>query len=208
MNKYTKKYENKSIPKKNYSATESVLKDLIFTMNPLPRVGFAEDGLAILSNETLGTDISEFSSNEIERFKTMNGFIRALSNNAGMLSIGIQQADALITAASMYSNGTYSKDIGDFGTQTYYLTAQTPKMRDAIKQASTDLLRLRLMALTLPGTPRADLDKIADGIERSIDVYFSSTSPDPQYLLLLEGGPMTEESYEESTLKQIKKAKE
>jgi len=88
------------------------------------------------------------------------------------------------------------------------LTAQTPKMRDAIKQASTDLLRLRLMALTLPGTPRADLDKIADGIERSIDKYFSSTSPDPSYLLLLEGGPLNQEDYEKSTLKQMQKAKE
>ena len=208
MNKYTKKYENKSIPKKNYSATESVLKDLIFTMNPLPRVGLAEDGLAILANETLGTNISEFSSSDIDRSQTTNGFIRALSDNLGMVSIGKQQYDAVKTAAAIYDEGLYKKDLGDFGTQTYYLTAQTPKMREALKQASIDLYRLRLMALTLPGTPRADLDKIADGIERSIDKYFSSTTPDPQYLLLLEGGPMTEESYEESTLNQMKKAKE
>ncbi len=208
MNKYTKKYENKNIPKKNYSAVESVMKDLIFTMNPLPRVGFAEDGLAILSNDLFETDISEFSSSDIERSQTMNGFVRALSDNLGMLSIGKQQADALITAATIYNNGTFTKDGGDFRPQKYYLTAQTPKMREALKQASTDLLRLRLMALTLPGTPRADLDKIADGIERSIDEHFKSTTPDPQYLLLLEGGPMTEESYEESTLKQMKKARE
>lgn len=208
LNKYTKKYENKSVPKKNYSAVESVMKDLIFTMNPLPRVGLAEDGLAILANETLGTNISEFSSSDIDRSQTTNGFIRALSDNLGMASIGKQQYDALTTAAAIYDEGLYKKDLGDFGTQTYYLTAQTPKMREALKQASIDLYRLRLMALTLPGTPRADLDKIADGIERSIDKYFSSTTPDPKYLLLLEGGPMTEESYEESALNQMKKAKE
>lgn len=184
------------------------MKDLIFTMNPLPRVGFAEDGLAILSNELFETDITEFSSSDIERSQTTSGFIRALSDNLGMVSIGIQQWKALTTAASIYDDGLYKKDLGDLGTQTYYLTAQTPKMREALRQASIDLYRLRLMALTLPGTPRADLDKIADGIERSIDEHFKSTNPDPQYLLLLEGGPMTEESYEESTLKQMQKARE
>jgi len=208
MNKFSMTYENKYIARQKYGATESVLKDLIGTMNPLPRVSFAEDALILLSNEKLGTNISEFISSDIDKTQTIDGFIDAAFDNLGMLSIGMEQARSIMAAKELYSDGSYSKYAGVFGTQTSYLTAKTPQMRNAVNAAVHQLFKLRLLALTMPASPRAELDKIADGLERTIEQKFTQSKPDPNYMLLLEGGPMTQESYEESTLKQMKKARE
>ena len=208
MNKFSMTYENKYIARQKYGSTESVLKDLIGTMNPLPRVSFAEDALILLANEKFGTDISEFISSDIDKTQTIDGFIDAAFDNLGMLSIGVEQARSIMAAKELYSDGSYSKYAGAFGTQTSYLTAKTPQMRKAVNEAVHQLFKLRLLALTMPGSPRAELDKIADGLERTIEQRFTQSNPDPNYMLLLEGGPLNKEDYERSTLNQMKKARE
>ena len=208
FNDFLKTYDKKSVPKKLYNQIELVAKDLIFTMQPMPRVGFVEDAISIISNDYFGTDLIEFSSSDIKRAGTIDGFKKAFLDNLGMLSIGFEQAEGIQRAAQLYFDGTYTKDAGDFPAQTYYINAPTDSHRKALKWAAFRLLVNRLEAVTKPGVPRANIDKFADGMERTFDEYFLKSKPDINYMLLLEGGPLTKEDYERSTLNQMKKAKE
>ena len=58
MDNFEMEYENKFQAKKLYGALETVTKDLVSTLQPLPLPDILEDLLIRELNEGLGTDIS------------------------------------------------------------------------------------------------------------------------------------------------------
>ena len=67
-------------------------------------------------------------------------------------------------------------------------------MREQLIKQVDFLYQLRLHSVFNPIAPRADLDKYADRLERTIEKYFISDKPDP-YLKRMMGfqGPIQED---------------
>ena len=58
------------------------------------------------------------------------------------------------------------------------IMAPTDVMREKLIGATQILYYTRLFSLTVPGAPRADLDKFADKLERAIERNFSTGKMD------------------------------
>lgn len=192
INAFSKKYEKKIEAKKVYSPTEFTIRDLISTMNPLPIFDLLEEVLIKKTNDMFGVEMTEFVSSDIKNSQTTDGFIRSLLDQAGLIGIGKQQYDAYDRATNI-KNGMIIKDTGVFGPKEFYLTAPNGIMREKLKNAADLLYYLRVTSLTFPGAPRAELDGIADALERSIDKFFTGGKMDMEYMKLIGVEPVEED---------------
>jgi len=194
INAWSKKYEQKIEAKKVYSPFEFTIRDIISTMNPLPIPDILEEVFIRQANDMLGTDMTEFISSDIRNSETTDGTILALIDQAGLLGIAVEQYDGVKRAIKI-KNGKIVKPLGVFGSEVGYLTAPNEAMRKRLKFSADVLFHLRWIALTLPGAPRAELDGIADALERNIDQEFTQGTPDIEYMQLI--GEIPEEEDQE-----------
>jgi len=190
---FSEKYEKKVEAKKVYSPTEFTIRDLVSTMNPLPIPDLLEEVLIKKTNDMFGVEMTEFVSSDIKNSQTTDGFIRSIIDQAGLIGIGKEQVGAFFRAQNI-SNGKIVKDTGVFGPREFYLSAPNRVMREKLKNAADLLFYLRVTSLTFPGAPRAELDGIADALERSIDKHFAkNTNMDMEYMKLIGVEPVEED---------------
>lgn len=194
LQNFTKKYSDKEIAKQVFNPTEFTIRDFVSTMNPIPVPDLLEEYLVKKVNDTFGTDMTEFISRDIEDSGTTDSRILSVIKNAGLVGITVEQADAFERAMKLKNKGIYTKFSGDLGKDIdYYLSAPNDPIRERLKTGVDILFFLRLLSLTLPGGPRAELKNIADGVERNIDMRFLSSNPDPYYYRILGvQGPIEE----------------
>lgn len=177
---YSRTFEDKFQTQGNYSVFGPTIQDLIMTMNPLPVPDVFEDLLADGFNSMWGEDIAtEYISKDLEKANTLEGIIALVAEKSGLASIGLEQANALLRARNMAFDLEIKKYGGEvMPTVIEHLSAPTDPMREKLIGATQLLLITRWAALTLPAVPKADFDKFADKLERSIENNFSGSSRD------------------------------
>lgn len=177
---YSRTFEDKFQTQGNYSVLGPTVQDLVMTMNPLPTPDVFEDILADGFNSMWGEDVAtEYISKDLEKANTLEGVIAFVAEKSGLASIGLEQANSLLRARNM----AFDLEIRKYGgevmpTVVEHLSAPTDAMREKLIGATQLLLITRWAALTLPAAPRADLDKFADKLERSIEKNFSGSNRD------------------------------
>lgn len=179
---YRKTYENKFKLQDSYSVFGPTIQEFVDTSLGVPIPQHVDDLLAILFNDLYGEDIAtEFLSNDLPKTQTYSGAVDFVSEKMGLYSIAAGQVEAYMKARDMAKDFVVKKYLGDINTVTYsYLSAPNDIMKQQVVDATHLLLSLRLHSMINPVAPRADLDRMADKLERSIETYFSDYSePDP-----------------------------
>lgn len=176
-------FDNKAVLKDIYAPTKAAGQDIVLTMQPGLFGDTIEDLSLVLLNKVLGTNTMEFISSDLEGANTPEGVLMLLVKNAGLAGIAFNQSKALFRAFTLAKSNRIIKYGGEFGTgRSYYLTAPNEKIAKKVKDATIQLLSLRLAALGAPGAPRAEIDQYADALERGIDTYFAKkTEPDEMF---------------------------
>ena len=95
-----------------------------------------------------------------------------------MEKIFLENVERFTDAIRLRKNGTFIINQGDYKNKEVYLTAPTDAMREKLANSVDFLFQLRCHALMNPIAPRADLDKYADRLERTIEKYFTQSTPD------------------------------
>ena len=178
---YAMAYENKFKVSQDYSVFGSTVQDLLMTNNPFPTPEVIEDFISILVNEAYGEDIAmEFISRDIDRADTTDGKLLAFAKNAGMASLGLDQIKAFERAYNIAFNFEIRKFAGELKPDSVkeYIYAPNDIMREKVVGATQLLFALRLHSLINPLAPRADLDRLADKLDRSIETYFTRSTVD------------------------------
>jgi len=121
-------------------------------------------------------------------------YIDVVVKKAGMLGIAYETVDRFTSAIRLRKNGTFIINQGDYKNKEVYLTAPTDGMREKLANSVDFLFQLRCHALMNPVAPRADLDKYADRLERTIEKYFTQSTPDQRMQRVMGmQGPLQEE---------------
>lgn len=194
MKKYLMTYENKfTLTSYSPEFLRDVTQDVVQTINPIPRPAIADDMMAMMFNasmEALGVPVeaNEFLSGDLKGANTSEGVISILSQNAGMLSIGIQQYDNWKRAMTLQQQGKIFKynPMTPSGEIPVAVSALSPEMREQINTATDLLLFLRVGNVFIPGVPKADINKFAGRLERQIETIFDAVLTDS------EGNPINE----------------
>ena len=192
---YAMNYDNKFSTGKIYPVVGSTVQDAIQTLNPLPSTGFMNDIAAWSVNKIYGEDIArEFTSRGFEEPLDIDSTLDMVIKKAGIIGIGKEIVDRFSSAHRLRSNGSVIINRGDYKNQERYLSAPNDAMREQLIKQVDFLYQLRLHSVFNPIAPRADLDKYADRLERTIEKYFISDKPDP-YLKRMMGfqGPIQED---------------
>ena len=122
----------------------------------------------------------EFISRDIDRADTTDGKLLAFAKNAGMVSLGVDQIKAFERAYNIAFNFEIRKFAGELKPDSVkeYIYAPNDIMREKVVGATQLLFALRLHSLINPLAPRADLDRLADKLDRSIETYFTRSTVD------------------------------
>jgi hypothetical protein len=194
---YAMNYDNKFSTGKSYPVIGSTIQDAIQTLNPSPQLGFMNDMMAWGVNHVYGEDIArEFSSRSLtSEPMDVDSYLDLALSKAGMIGIGVETVTRLSDAIKLRKNGTFTINQGDYKNKEVYLTAPNDEMRQKLANSVDFLFQLRCHAIMNPIAPRADLDKYADRLERTIEKYFTQSKPDP-YMQRIMGmqGPLQEEN--------------
>lgn len=183
---YSMTFEDRFKTGKDYGIFGSTLQDLAITNNPLPIPPIFEDLLAIGINEMFGEGndpMTEFLSRDIDRADTPEGQLKMLVENSGVAALGWEQYKALMRAISMSQDFEIKKYAGEIMSESVkeYVSAPNDIMKEQLVGATQMLMSLRFHSLLNPIAPRADLDRFADKLERSIETYFGGyKDPDPR----------------------------
>lgn len=193
--KFGQKYDEKINQKALYDQVEIIMKEAVSLLNPLGNPNYAEGLATAAVNEVFDLDILEFVSSDFDRLGTGGGTLDVAISNAGVFGVGMQLYKNYVNAINL-SKGYYIKDSGDNPQQKFYLDAPNNIMRKRLKVSTDILLALRTFSLALPKAPRAELDKIADILERSMyrnfaklkepSVYYEQYANIPSAQLLYE----------------------
>jgi len=192
---YSMTYDNKFSTGKTYPVTGSTIQDAIQTLQPAPLPGLLNDLVAAGVNRIYGEDIArEFSSRELDEPMSADDYTSFAVKRLGMISIGMEYIDRYTSAERLREKGSVVVNRGDYKNQERYLTAPDDEMRMAVAKAADLLYQLRIHSVFNPIAPRADLDKFADRLERTMEEYFLQDDPDPrmQRFLGIEG-PLEED---------------
>ena len=179
-------YENKyTLTSFSPEVLRDVFQDVVSTNLPIPRPTIADDAMAMVFNygmELLGVPVeaNEFLSGDLKGMNTTDGVIGLLQNNAGMLSIGIQQAENLKRAFTLHGQGKVFKynPMTPEGEIPVAVSAISPEIRDQLSNATNVLLMLRLGNVFIPGIPKSDINKLASRIERQLEYMFDAVLTD------------------------------
>jgi hypothetical protein len=176
---YAMNYDNKFETGKSYPVIGSTIQDAIQTLNPLPTTGFMNDMMAWSVNKIYGEDIArEFSSRGFNEPLDTDSGIDMFIKKAGILGIGLEVVERIRTSHQLRERGTVTTNKGDFKNVERYLSAPNDAMRQKLANAVDFLYQIRMHSIMNPIAPRADLDKYADKLERTIEKYFLQTKPD------------------------------
>lgn len=193
---YAMNYDKKFSISDNKSIINQVFQDAGFTLNPIPTTGFMNDLMAWGVNHVYGEDIlREYSSRDLtSEVMDTDTYIDVVVKKAGMLGIAYETVDRFTSAIRLRKNGTFIINQGDYKNKEVYLTAPTDGMREKLANSVDFLFQLRCHALMNPVAPRADLDKYADRLERTIEKYFTQSTPDQRMQRVMGmQGPLQEE---------------
>ena len=179
-------YENKyTLTSFSPEVLRDVFQDVVSTNLPIPRPTIADDAMAMVFNygmELLGVPVeaNEFLSGDLKGMNTTDGIIGLLQNNAGMASIGIQQAENLIRAFTLHGQGKVFKynPMTPEGEIPVAVSAISPEIRDQLSNATNVILMLRLGNVFIPGIPKSDINKLASRIERQLEYLFDAVLTD------------------------------
>lgn len=175
---YAETFEDKFKTSGDYSLLASTAQDFVMTMNPFAVPDVAEDMFAITFNKLYGEDLfTEFLSSDFDKLKTLPGTLAFITEKSGMSSIGVQQAAGLQKAYNMAANMKVYK-FAEFGTMEENIYAPTDPMREKVIGATQLLVALRMYSAVAPFGPRADIDKLADKLERAIEDRFTQGDVD------------------------------
>lgn len=177
---YSKTFDDKFQTQGDYSVLGPAIQDLLMTMVSVPIPDIADDIAAYGFNQVWGEDVAtEFISQDLSKTDTGLGKLDFLSEKSGIFSIGFEQYNAYQKAKRMAFDFEIRKSGGDImPTVIEHLSAPTDVMREKLIGATQILYYTRLFSLTVPGAPRADLDKFADKLERAIERNFSTGKMD------------------------------
>jgi hypothetical protein len=179
--RWGQKYDGKVKQKALYEQVELLAKEGLSLLNPLANPNYLEGLFTAVVNDTFDLDILEFASSDIERLGTADGTLDVVLKNSGAFGVGYQLYENYVNALNL-SRGYYIKDSGDNPQEKLYLDAPNNIMRKRLKVSTDILLALRTFSLALPKAPRAELDKIADILERSMYKNFAKLKePSPYY---------------------------
>ena len=172
-------YENKFKLQNLRDPIKTTVEDFIFTMNPIMMPTIGDNLLAAGVNsiaKSAGADekvLTEFLTNDFEDFLTGGSEETAelvLSNFSGIFGIAFEQFDQLKRAYKMANNlSIYNKE----RNQDDFLYAPNHVMEMQLIKATQLLYGIRVHAMTSP-LPNAELDKLADKIERTIEQEFTA----------------------------------
>ena len=193
---YAMNYDKKFSISDNKSIINQVFQDAGFTLNPVPTTGFMNDLMAWGVNHVYGEDIlREYSSRDLtSEVMDTDSYIDVVVKKAGMLGIAFETVERFTDAIRLRKNGTFIINQGDYKNKEVYLTAPTDAMREKLANSVDFLFQLRCHALMNPIAPRADLDKYADRLERTIEKYFTQSTPDQRMQRVMgTQGPLQEE---------------
>lgn len=196
---YAMNYDKKFSISDNKSIINQVFQDAAFTLNPVPTTGFMNDLMAWGVNHVYGEDIlREYSSRDLtSEVMDTDTYIDVVVKKAGMLGIAYETVDRFTSAIRLRKNGTFIINQGDYKNKEVYLTAPTDAMREKLANSVDFLFQLRCHALMNPVAPRADLDKYADRLERTIEKYFTQSTPDERMQRVMGmQGPLQEENFQ------------
>tara|TARA_R100000951_G_scaffold114470_2_gene119417 strand:+ start:52 stop:6465 length:6414 start_codon:yes stop_codon:yes gene_type:complete len=193
---YALNYDKKFSSGDTYGVVGQTIQDAIQTLDPSPKLGFMNDMLAWSVNKVYGEDIArEFSSRDLtqEPFDTDTA-LEFFLKKGGMLGISYETISRGVSAFRLRYKGTFVINQGDYKNKEVYLTAPTDEMRQQLANEVDFLFQLRCHALMSPVAPRADLDKYADRLERTIEKYFTRSTPDQRMQRIMGmQGPLQEE---------------
>ena len=192
---YSRTFEDKFTTQGDYSVIGPTIQDLLTSMTPIPVPDVADDVLALAFNQLYGEDIAqEYISRDLEKTGTAQGKLAFLGEKSGLASIAFGQATALQRAIRLAKDFEIEKFQEAGPNVIEHLSAPTDPMREKLIGATQLLVTLRINSLLNPVTPRADLDKLADKLERAIESNFSGSSKDEKlheikenYLFPFEG---------------------
>ena len=192
---YAMSFDNKFSTGDTYPVIGQTVQDAIQTLNPVPTTGFMNDMMAWSVNRIYGEDIArEFSSRSLTS-EAMDGdsYKELIIKKAGVYSIIAEYADRFLSSSNLREKGTFIINKGDFKNQEVYLTAPNDEMRQKVVNAVDFLYQLRIHSVMNPVAPRADLDKFADRLERTLEKYFTQSKPDGRLLRMMgKQGPLQE----------------
>jgi hypothetical protein len=190
-------YDKKFSTGQNYGIVGSTIQDAIQTLDPFVKIGVMNDAMAYTVNQIYGEDIArEYSSRGLTSEPlTTDSAAMMILRKLGMAGIAYETGSRLVTAYQVRADGTFTIDQGDYKNKKVYLTAPNDAMRRKVANQVDFLYQLRIHSIMNPFAPRADLDKYADRLERTIEKYFTQSTPD-QAMLRLMGieGPVEEEN--------------
>jgi len=170
--KYRKEYENKFTLSNQRDPLTATIQDFVQSMNiiPLPQAG--EAVLAASFNEIYGEDIAtEYFTDDIGQVKSTDDLLSFMLENSGLIGLAAEQVSSFARARKL------AKDLvilnPEFGTEEH-LYAPNDYMRRELVQATQFLYGLRLHSVMNPALPSADLDRMADKLERAIQQNFTA----------------------------------
>lgn len=170
--KYRKEYENKFTLANQRDPLTATVQDFVQSMNiiPLPQVG--EAVLAASFNEIYGEDIAtEYFTDDIGQVKSTDDLLSFMLENSGLIGLAAEQVSSFVRAFKL-AKGLFMVN-PEFGTEEH-LYAPNDYMRRELIQATQFLYGLRLHSIINPALPSADLDRMADKLERAIQQNFTT----------------------------------
>jgi hypothetical protein len=182
LQEYRKTYENKFKIQDSYGVFGPTIQEFVTTSIAAPVPSQVDDLLALIFNDIYGEDIAtEFLSYDIPKTETYTGLQDFVIENLGQYSVTAGQLQDYMKARDMAKDFVVKKSLGDVNIVTYsYLSAPTDVMKQQVVDATQLLLSLRIHSMINPIAPRADIDRLGDKLERTIENYFSDNKePDP-----------------------------
>jgi hypothetical protein len=201
MKSYMRTFEDKFKVQGDYSILGPTIQDLIMTANPVPIPDVADDIIASVFNGIWGEDVAqEFISKDFEKTGSGIGAINFLSQRAGVASVALEQAFALQRAYRMATTFEREKFMEAGPNIIEHISAPTEPMREKLVGATQLLLLTRVLSLSLPLAPRADLDRFSDKLERAIENEFSTSKKDERMIEIRDGLLFPFEGFKDSNV--------
>jgi hypothetical protein len=138
-----------------------------------------KDMTGLIMNQIYGDEVvPDYISRDLNAIKDTDGLILALTENAGMFSVGKEQINKLIKVIRLYNNRTFNKGVRSVGSGEIveYVTAPNDIMQQKLDSALNTLYWGRALNVLVPG-PKGDFNKVLNKLERQIEEKFTTGAP-------------------------------
>jgi hypothetical protein len=159
---------------------KAVATDLFSNLNPLPLPSESWDLSYYFANKAAGEQIfTEYISSDIQTFQnSVDDRVIAGINNAGILSVGVQQARNFMRAYQIRDDKMIIKPLtGGAGDPViHFVRAENPIMQQKLDAATDLLVQLREFNMVNIFNKK-DVNRVANVLERNIERYFTVAVP-------------------------------